>query len=107
MKIKWRIYTTSTFRRSKAWPIGFSDAAQTYALAKIVSDSDEAYIPRRARSGEHGPLRVSIAVYKDDGISWSWMRSPKLFDTVGDAKSFAVAAYQRNPRWLPPALRAH
>lgn len=108
MKIIWRLPNrTGGYWQPRQWPIGYSDRELSFILAKITSDSEEAYTPHRARNGGHGPLRLLIAKYEDDGMTWSWLRSERLFTTIPEAKDYAIEFLGEHPNWLPPKLRAH
>lgn len=108
VKIVWRLTNQACgIWKPRTWPVGYSDKKLNFVLAKITSDSQEEYVPNKARSANHGPLRLALAKYEEDGVTWGWWRSERLFTTLPEAKDYAVAFLSAHTEWLPPKLRAH
>lgn len=107
MKIVWRVDPRNTRPlETRKWPAGFSDSSRAFILCSIESDSGEEYVPSKARNATHGPLRVKIAKYSEEG-GFRWLTSKSLYATLDEAKEAAETLLSKNKEMLPPALRAH
>jgi hypothetical protein len=104
-KISWRVETAPTGRwRSffkRGWPTGYS-GRNGEPVARITCDTD--YEPRRLKSADHNPLRVSVAIKNknpsEEG-AWSWRRLKGEWSTLVAAKEAAQKFYDAHEGMFP------
>lgn len=96
MKIKWvvGVKPTGPFRSfsKRSWPSGF--IGPNHNSAFFITCEDE-YVPAKVKSGQHGELKVGVAIYGVDG-RFVWRNFKKRFATLKEAKDYAQEHVNKN-----------
>lgn len=96
-KIYWRVSPAATGPyksfQNRSWPTGWNDRKESHAIAHIIGQED--YAPRRVKAGDYKPLRVAMAIKKEE--SFVWCRLKAEFKTIDEAKAAAAAFYNAHP----------
>ena len=110
--LKWRVAPNPTGRyrsfEHRPWPgadyaVGGHTAVAIYCGEVHHAEYDTEYTPERARTGEHAPLVVRIALY--DRPQWRWVTLKQRAFTLDEAKALAEKFLTDHPELRPPELR--
>jgi len=100
MKLKWRVQPEPTGPYSSFFVRGWPSAKFEDGRTAAVIHCDDDYVPRNARTGNHGELTVRIAWWtaKLDGrFTFEWRTLKKRVKTLPEAKELALAFFRKYP----------
>ncbi len=105
MKLKWKVPDKPTGRyrsfQRRGWP-GASYVGPNQRPAVMIQSEDD-YVPARAKTGAHTELVIMIADYslQEDGRGFKWRRLKARAKTLAEAKKIAEDAIVALPNFQP------
>lgn len=109
VKLVWRVdpVPTGRFRsfQRRGWPSAdYADGSPAFMLS-----SDDEYVPAKVRAGDHKPLELRVADYREASLEkhggWRWARLKARPATLDEAKRLAEEFLKAHPEFMPAALR--
>ena len=108
-KLRWRVAPalTGPYRsfQKRGWPGADYPTGET----AVALHCPTAYYPAVARSGEHAPIRVSVAEWHNPRLphqgAFTWRTLARHAVTLDEAKDLAQRFIDAHPDWRPPATQ--
>lgn len=98
LKLKWKVSEARSGRyrsfQTRGWPSAYYLSGKPAAY--ISSPSREDYYPPNVKTGNHGPLKVYVAVPNDEG-SFDWRPLNRDYATLAEAKEGASNFLSAHP----------
>lgn len=105
MKIVWKVSEKPTGLYSsfqqRCWPTASFESNDGWPAAFLYCDDD--YRPKQVRTGEHGPITISVCHHQhpERGNSWKVFRLKAKGKTLDEAKALVDEFFKQHPDWLP------